>query len=1160
MKTTDTILTPLRSLKGYNSALDALRSGSLAELSGIIESAKAHIAYGLIADLGERAALFVASGEKFAKALYEDLNFFSNRVMYYPLRDIVFYNADVRSINITRERLAVLDALARGENPIIVLSAEALLDKLASQNTFASASLELGLGQMFPLSALGAKLQSLGYERVEMVEAPGQFAIRGGILDIYTTLYDAAIRIEFWDDELDSMRLMDTQTQRSIEKLETVRILPMREFICNQEELPQACKSIRAELEAATEKFSQSGNAEALANLQTATGEHLAQLEQGATHKAAERYLGYFETASLLSYMPKSSLIFFDEPARLSEHIDKVVGEFSQSMNNKLRGGYILPGQVNNILSWNSILEQALGFSCALLMNMPQQSPGFPKALRCEFKTRQSISNLRSSTLPEMLRKNTANQWRTLILCASRTRAQRLAEELVQNGISSSFREDASGLSQGVVVVSPGGLAKSFEYPEAGFAIISDKETKSRRLKRRRAKGRVIESFAELSVGDRIVHDNHGIGVYRGIERIIADDITRDYIKLLYADEGVLYVPTSQIDIVQKYIGSESAKLNKLGGGDWARAKARTKKSVSQLAEQLVMLYAQRNAAKGHSFGRDNIWQSEFEEVFPYEETEDQLAAISDVKRDMEAPIIMDRLICGDVGYGKTEIAIRAAFKAVQDSKQVAYLVPTTILAQQHFSTFTKRMENYPIRIEMLSRFRTKNQQAQTLARLRSGQCDIVIGTHRLLSKDIAFKDLGLLIVDEEQRFGVAHKEKLKALRHNVDVLTLTATPIPRTLHMSLTGIRDMSILEEPPSERQPVQTYVMEHNPESVRDALRRELARGGQVFYLNNRVRNIHEVAARMQELVPEASVAYAHGQMSEVELEDIMAEFIAGEIDILVCTTIIETGLDIPNANTMIIQDADSYGLAQLYQLRGRVGRSNRQAYAYFMYRRDKALREEAEQRLQTIREFTEFGSGLRIAMRDMELRGAGNILGDEQHGHMDAVGYEMYCRFLDEAMRHIQGGEAPGEQAQTTTIELDIDAYIPPSYIGNESQKLDIYKKISLIRSEADYFDAQEELEDRFGTIPPVVANLLEIALIKALASRAGVVSVSMRANLVYMTFRSDANVDPELLISEISKSRGRLGFKAAVNPIVTYACPKDAPPNLAEMRDFLKRVV
>ena len=1167
----ENLLAPLRKLGGYRAVVEALGGGvPAAAVGGLVGAARAHVAAGVISELGACAAVVVAPGEKAARMLYEDLRYFTDRARYYPHKDIVFYGADTRSINIMRERLLVLDAVMRGEGPVIVLTAEALLDRLSPSSAFAQRVLELSPGQAWDIPGLCARLLAMGYERVSMIEGPGQFAQRGGILDVYTPLYESAIRLEFWDDELDSIRLLDTVSQRSVDRLEGARIFPVREFLPSLGELAAACKALRKELGAARAVAEKEAGADNFRVIE----EQLEALENGTDLRVAERYPAHFQTATLLDYLPQGSLIVFEEPAKLAEHMGVVLEEFAQSMADKQARGLALPSQAQSHgLGWDGVLARARAFQSLVMMNLGQGMDGFPGAPYFELNTRElGVQELGSETTAESLRKNVERGWRTLVLCMSRTKAQRMAEELRLRGITAVYTEEAGGqeLPGGAVVVAPGSMSKGFEYPEAGFALLSDREAiRKRRLrKRRRTKGRAIDSFAELSAGDLIVHDNHGVGVFKGIERITTDDIVRDYLKILYADDGVLYVPTSQMDIVQKYIGGEGAKLNKLGGADWARAKSRAKKAASILAKDLVLLYAQRNAANGYAFSPDNVWQAEFEELFPYEETEDQLAAIEDVKRDMEAPRVMDRLICGDVGYGKTEIALRAAFKAVQDSKQVAYLVPTTILAQQHYNSFVQRMGAYPIKVEMLSRFKSHKQQAETLHRLRSGECDIVIGTHRLLSKDIAFNELGLLIVDEEQRFGVAHKEKIKLLRADVDVLTLTATPIPRTLHMSLNGIRDMSILEEPPSERQPVQTYVMEYNPSYVRDALRRELARSGQVFYLNNRVRNIAEVAARVQELVPEARVAYAHGQMSEAELAGIMAEFIAGEVDVLVCTTIIETGLDIPNANTMIIQDADFYGLAQLYQLRGRVGRSNRQAYAYFMYRRDRILRDNAQKRLQTIREFTEFGAGFRIAMRDMELRGAGNLLGEEQHGDMEAVGYEMYCRLLDEAVQELsengevsllpEGGGKSAANSIETSVELDVDAYIPPKYVPDEAQKLDVYKKISLIRTEQDFYDIQEELEDRFGTIPRPVANLLEIALLKALAGRAGVVSVGMRGGGVAMTFAGDAKVDPELLLGQIAKSRGRLGFKAAVNPIVTYTNSKGI--DLREMHEFLKSVV
>ena len=651
--------------------------------------------------------------------------------------------------------------------------------------------------------------------------------------------------------------------------------------------------------------------------------------------------------------------------------------------------------------------------------------------------------------------------------------------------------------------------------------------------------GKKIQEFAELKPGDYVVHENHGLGIYQGIEKVEVDTVTRDYMKISYADGGILYIPATQMDLIQKYAGADTKppKLNKLGTPQWKKTKGQVKKAVQLIAKDLVKLYATRQQTEGYVYGPDTVWQREFEEMFPFEETEDQLRAIEDTKKDMESTKIMDRLICGDVGYGKTEIAIRAAFKAVQEGKQVVYLVPTTILAQQHYNTFIQRFKDFPVRVDLMSRFRTQAQQKKTVEDLKKGLVDIVIGTHRVLSKDVGYKDLGLLIIDEEQRFGVTHKEKIKKLRENIDVLTLTATPIPRTLHMSLIGIRDMSVLEEAPMDRMPIQTYVMEYNDEMVREAIERELARGGQVYYVYNRVENIADLALRVQKLVPDARVSYAHGQMNEHQLEDIMYDFINGDIDVLVSTTIIETGLDIANANTMIIQDADRFGLSQLYQLRGRVGRSNRMAYVFLLYQRDKMLKEVAEKRLAAIREFTDLGSGFKIAMRDLEIRGAGNLLGESQSGHMAAVGYDLYCKMLNEAVSQLKGKKEEADYA--TTIDLDIDAFIPESYIKNEYQKLDIYKRIATIETEEEMDDMTEELIDRFGDLPKKVQQLLHIAALKSLAHSAYITAIEQKGKDYKFILYEKANLDPAKIPALLKKYGNNMTFKAEAVPYFLY---------------------
>lgn len=732
--------------------------------------------------------------------------------------------------------------------------------------------------------------------------------------------------------------------------------------------------------------------------------------------------------------------------------------------------------------------------------------------------------------------------YRILLLSGSRTRAKRLAEDLREQEISAFYSEDPMREVQpGEVMTYYGRVLKGFEYPLIKFIVISESDIfgaeKKKKKKKKIYQGQKINDFNELKVGDYVVHESHGLGIYQGIEKVEVEKIVKDYIKISYRDGGILYVLATGLDVIQKYASAESGsrpKLNKLGTQEWNKTKAKVRTAVDEVAQDLVELYAVRQQSQGFKCGADTVWQKEFEEMFPFEETEDQISAIAATKEDMESAKIMDRLICGDVGYGKTEIAIRAAFKAVQEGKQVVYLVPTTILAQQHYNTFVQRMKDYPVRIDLLSRFRTPSEQRKTVADLQKGMVDIVIGTHRVLSADVRYKDLGLLIIDEEQRFGVAHKEKVKKLKENVDVLTLTATPIPRTLHMSLIGIRDMSVLEEAPGDRQPIQTFVCEYSEELVREAIVRELSREGQVYYVYNRVNNIADVAAAIRNLVPEANVAFAHGQMKESELERIMYDFIDGEIDVLVSTTIIETGLDISNVNTMIIHDSDQMGLSQLYQLRGRVGRSNRTAYAFLMYKREKMLKEVAEKRLQAIKEFTDLGSGFKIAMRDLEIRGAGNLLGARQHGHMQAVGYDLYCKMLNEAVKSIKGISTIEDF--NTSIDLDADAYIPTSYIVNEVQKLDIYKRIAGIDNERECEDMREELLDRFGEIPKSAENLLRIALIRSHAHRLFMPEVKGKNEVIRFLMRVDAPIRVENIPVLLEAYDGKMTFDPKGTPV------------------------
>ena len=984
------------------------------------------------------------------------------------------------------------------------------------------------------------------------VDGMGQFSIRGGIIDVFPLTEELPVRIELWDDEVDSIRTFDIESQRSIEELERVLVYPATEMVLTKQQITDGREAIEKEAKKYEKELRNQLKTEEAARIHSIVSELLDGLREGWKQHGLDGYIHYFcrDSVSFLDYFPEdNTVIYLDEPERLKEKGATVEEEFRESMISRLEHGYLLPGQTGLLYPAKEMLAKAQRDRTAYLTGLEQKLSGFTVKERYSL----SVKNVNSyqngfELLIKDLTRWKREGYRVILLSASRTRSSRLASDLREYSLRAwcpdESREEVE-VKPGEILVTYGNLHRGFEYPMIKFIVITEGdmfgvEKKKRKRKKTTYEGTKIQSFSDLAVGDYVVHEDHGLGIYRGIEKIEQDGVIKDYLKVEYGDGGNLYLPATRLDGIQKYAGAEAKKpkLNRLGGDQWNKTKTRVKGAVREIAKDLVQLYAARQDTQGFQYGPDTVWQKEFEEMFPYEETEDQLDAIDSTKSDMESRKIMDRLICGDVGYGKTEIALRAAFKAVQDEKQVVYLVPTTILAQQHYNTFVQRMKDFPVRVDLMSRFRTPSQVKKTLEDLKRGLVDIVIGTHRVLSKDVQFKDLGLLIIDEEQRFGVAHKEKIKKLKENIDVLTLTATPIPRTLHMSLVGIRDMSVLEEPPVDRMPIQTYVMEYNDEMVREAINRELSRGGQVYYVYNRVSNIDEVAGHIASLVPEATVTFAHGQMHEHELERIMFDFVNGEIDVLVCTTIIETGLDIPNANTMIIQDADRMGLSQLYQLRGRVGRSSRTSYAFLMYKRDKMLREEAEKRLQAIREFTELGSGIKIAMRDLEIRGAGNVLGAEQHGHMEAVGYDLYCKLLNQAVLELKG-QRREEDTYETVVDCDIDAYIPTSYIKNEYQKLDIYKRISSIENEDEYMDMQDELMDRFGDIPKPVENLLRVAGIKALAHSAYVTEVNINSQEIRLTMYQKAKLSVAGIPAMVDQYRGDLKFHMAEEPYFTF---------------------
>lgn len=1155
-------LKPLEELDEYNSICRDLRNGQVPVLlSGSTETQRSHMIYGLGRNYKYR--IIVAANERRARELYADYRLYERDVLFYPAKDIIFYSADVHGKAITEERLKVIRRLLEGRPATIVTTADVGMEHVLPLSFLQKSPVCLRLGDTVQLEQLKLKLVQMGYEHEGQVAGKGEFSIRGGIIDIFPLTEECPYRIELWDDEVDTIRTFDVESQRSIENADACLVYPATELLMSEDRLAAGLHKIVQEQKRITGKMQESGYVEEGARLKKTVEDLKSNIDIYGMNANLESYIHYFyeETESFFHYFAKEETIYFmDEPERCREKLEAVEIEFRESMQMRMEKGYILPEQAKLLYSREQTLAMLAGENMVIFSTLDTNPKEMNVVHSYALKARTiNAYNKHFEMLVEDMKRWKKAGYRVLFLAGSRTRAMRLNEDLNYNELQSFYSEDYDReLSAGEIMVMSGKLRKGFEYPTIKFAVVTESDIfgeekkKSRRKKYRRYSGDVIKSFTDLSVGDYIVHENYGLGVYRGIEKIDVDKVSKDYVKIEYADGGNLYVLATNLDALQKYAGRDAGKpkLNKLNSPEWKKTKSRVKAAVNEVAKELVELYAKRQAKTGFAFSEDTVWQKEFEELFEFEETEDQLNAIEATKRDMESTRIMDRLVCGDVGYGKTEIAIRAAFKAVNDSKQVALLVPTTILAEQHYNTLVKRFDSFPVSIEMLSRFRTPAQQKKAIEKLRTGEIDIVVGTHRMLSKDVEFRDLGLLIVDEEQRFGVTHKEKIKQLKNTVDVLTLSATPIPRTLHMSLVGIRDMSLLEEPPVDRLPIQTFVLEHNDEMIREAINRELARGGQVYYVYNRVNNIDEVAMSVAALVPDARVEFAHGQMSERQLEGIMKEFIDGEIDVLVSTTIIETGLDISNVNTMIIDDADRMGLSQLYQLRGRVGRSNRTAYAFLMYKRDKMLKEVAEKRLQAIKEFTELGSGFKVAMRDLELRGAGNLLGEAQHGHMEAVGYDLYCKMLNDAVLR-QKGESKEEEEYDTVINVKIDAYIPASYIKNEFQKLDMYRRIACIRNREGYMDMQEELTDRFGDLPSVVEKLLRISLVKADAHAAGITQIRQVENEIHFYMYKEADIDVTKIDGMLGRYNGVLKMAAGKDkePYFCYTLPKGKLNNM-----------
>ncbi len=1048
-------------------------------------------------------------------------------VALFPPREVSPLGVVAQSVEIQAQRLWVLDALLATRPIVVVAGVEATMGQCPSPARLRRHSFVVRRGAALQPHELAARLVDAGYQRAALVENPGDFALRGGLVDVFPPSRSEPYRIEFAGEEVASVRSFSPVTQKSVRDHPEARIGPAREWVLDTQEAATLAREARRQVNEASKRLEKLGRLEAAERLQAKVAADIDRMESGLLVEDADAYAFLLEGASslLLDYLPPAAAVFLDETARLEQAAKSVETEHAERFSALVEDGGLLPAQATIGPGFGSVLAAAARRSPVYLTQLLRRTPApeLVNIVSLRYQTMPSFHGQWKDFEAELGRWRHAGE-RVLLLTGSAEGGQAISRSLRDAGVGVARAFDPDRPS-GQVVVARGVLEGGFYLPAARLRVVTDALIRGRQPKKRYRRtaqvlgegvARALTSYRDLEVGDYVVHVNHGIGVYLGVKSLEIEGVTRDYIFIKYADEDRLYVPTDQVGLIQKYVGVEGQepKVHRLGGTEWSRAKSKARESLQKLAVDLLKLHAQRETLPGHAFSPDTPWQAEFEDGFRYEETPDQIAAVEEIKRDMERPVPMDRLLCGDVGYGKTEVAVRAAFKAVMDGKQVAMLVPTTVLAQQHYHTFRERFAGYPVNIDLLSRFRSRARQEKTIRELMRGTVDIVIGTHRLLAADVAFKNLGLLVIDEEHRFGVAHKERLKELKSTVDVLTLTATPIPRTLNMALVGLRDMSVIDTPPEDRFPVQTYVVEYDEDLIRDAILRELSRGGQVFYVHNRVQTIEAVAARLHETLPKARLAVAHGQMKEDELERVMMDFLDGEYDILVSTTIIESGLDLPNVNTLVVEDADTLGLAQLYQLRGRVGRSNRVAYAYFTYRPGRVLSEQAEKRLEAIRDFTELGSGYKIALRDLEIRGAGNLLGAEQHGFIASVGFELYCRMLEDAIRTLKG-EARTLRVETI-VDVNVDAYLPDAYVPDARQKIETYHRIAALADLDEARELEAELIDRYGPLPGPVQNLLTVARVKAAASKLGCAAIS-RETSGGLTARFDA---PDPTVREV----------------------------------------
>ena len=1125
-------------------------------VQGLNEEGLAYLACNLL-DTSNKI-LILTSSEAKSKRYEESIRAYTEHLDRLQPKEFILYNVDALSKDVEHKRANLLYDILNKRKSIVTASINSIITRVMSKDRFKESIIELKYGNSYDLNELRSCLIKLKYERVDAIEGVGQFSVRGGIIDIFSPSEANPFRVEFFDDEVDSIRLIDLKTQRSVKNIKSVKILPCSDILFKKEEI----KIILSEVEKDyNERQNNKLSKEAGKNLKNLYKSYQDKLMGGMGIENADLLVPFIKESfsNILDYFEEDTILLIDEPERVFEEINTLNESFQLKFTELFEKGEVFSNQSEVYLNEYELLTE-ISKRPYISVNGKEKIIKTDDSVHMLFKEAPSYYG-KIEELSKELNRLKYKGYKVDIILSTYESCRKLHNLLNDYECTTTLSKDANTAESGQVVIAPGELIKGFEYYDNKILVLTENEVlgsvkrKSRKPKKR--KGALIEVFTDLKVGDYVVHEHHGIGQYIGIEKIEVQNIQKDYLCIKYKAEDKLYVPVDQMSLIQKYIGSDSEKpkLNKMGSSDWAKIKERSKAAIENMAVELIKLYAERKVSKGYAFTRDTEWQKEFEYKFPFTETEDQLRCVKEIKKDMEKAVCMDRLLCGDVGFGKTEVAMRAAFKAVMDSKQVAMLVPTTILAQQHYSNLLERFRGYPIKIEMLSRFRTHYQQNKIINDLNKGLIDIVIGTHKLLSKELKFKDLGLLIIDEEQRFGVRHKELIKQLKSNIDVLTLSATPIPRTLHMSMIGVRDMSIISEPPGDRLPIQTYVIEYNEGLIKDAIEKEILRKGQVYYVHNRVADIDHTAAKLRKLLPDARIAVAHGQMSERHLENIMLEFVNKEYDILVCTTIIETGMDIPNVNTLIIDNADYLGLSQLYQLRGRIGRSNKVSFAYLTYEKDKMLSEVADKRLKAIKEFTEFGSGFKIAMRDLEIRGSGNILGSEQHGHMLAIGYDLYVKFLGRAVKEIQGKHL--KEDIETSVDLNVDGYIPSSFIENEEQKIEIYKKIAAADNKNDIFEITEEIIDRFGNVPVQVDNLLKISYIKSLSKTLRVKSLTQAGNTVNIEMTKD-DLSQDIIEFLIKNYYEKISFVGTNEPIIKYKLDSlEQMKILRELEEFLE---